>query len=94
MTKEEIKKILLTYNIKESAEELDRIYDVATNLYKVINLINEVDTGSVEPSPYCYEVETTWLREDEIDHVISVEQALLNSKDSEDNQIKVPKVVL
>ncbi len=47
----------------------------------------------IEPLAFPYEIETTFLREDVADHIISREDALKNAHDVQENQIKVPKVV-
>lgn len=65
-------------------------YDVFMNHVKALEAI---DTTDVEPLAFPYEVEMTYLREDEPTKVLSREDALKNAKSVLDNQIKVPKVV-
>ncbi|MFV0393427.1 MAG: Asp-tRNA(Asn)/Glu-tRNA(Gln) amidotransferase subunit GatC [Coprobacillaceae bacterium] len=74
----------------EELPELVEEYDVFMNHVKVLE---SIDTDGVEPLPYPYEIETTFLREDEPIDIISTKDALQNAKDVEDNQIRVPKVV-
>jgi aspartyl-tRNA(Asn)/glutamyl-tRNA(Gln) amidotransferase subunit C len=93
-TKEEMLKKLglktMFYITEEEVPELVAEYDVFMDHVKVLE---GIDTSHVEPLPYPYEIETTFLREDIPNDVISTEDALKNAKDVEDNQIKVPKVV-
>lgn len=65
-------------------------YDVFMNHVKALEAI---DTTDVEPLAFPYEIEMTYLRDDEPTKVLSREDALKNAKSVLDNQIKVPKVV-
>ncbi len=58
-----------------------------------VKALEAIDTTNVEPLAFPYEIETTYLREDVVDHMISREDALKNAKSVQDYQIKVPKVV-
>lgn len=79
------------FNISdEEMPELIEEYDIFMNHVAVLE---KIDTAGVEPLAYPYEVETTFLREDEPVDLISREEVLKNAKCVEDNQIKVPKVV-
>ncbi|MDD8048124.1 MAG: Asp-tRNA(Asn)/Glu-tRNA(Gln) amidotransferase subunit GatC [Thomasclavelia sp.] len=74
----------------EEMPELIEEYDVFMHH---VSVLDKIDTTGVEPLAYPYEVETSYLREDEANDVISREDVLKNAKDVLDNQIKVPKVV-
>ncbi len=79
------------FNISdEEMPELVEEYDIFMNHVAVLE---KIDTEGVEPLAYPYEIETTFLREDVANDVISREEILKNAKSVEDNQIKVPKVV-
>ncbi len=65
-------------------------YDIFMNHVAVLE---EIDTEGIEPLAYPYEIETTFLRDDEPIDIISLEDALSNAKSVQENQIKVPKVV-
>lgn len=79
------------FNISdEEMPELIEEYDIFMNHVAVLE---KIDTEGVEPLAYPYEIETTFLREDEPVDIISCEDVLKNAKCVEDNQIKVPKVV-
>lgn len=58
-----------------------------------VQALAAIDTEGVEPLAFPYEIETTFLREDEANHIISREEALKNAKSVQEQQIKVPKVV-
>lgn len=79
------------FNISmEEMPELVEEYDIFMNHVAVLE---SIDTEGKEPLAYPYEIETSFLREDEPVDVISLEDALSNAKSVQDNQVKVPKVV-
>ncbi|WP_455682084.1 Asp-tRNA(Asn)/Glu-tRNA(Gln) amidotransferase subunit GatC [Thomasclavelia sp.] len=79
------------FNISdEEMPELIEEYDIFMNHVAVLE---KIDTEGKEPLAYPYEIETSFLREDEPVDVISREDVLKNAKSVQDNQIKVPKVV-
>lgn len=53
----------------------------------------KVDTENVEPMVYPFETPTTFLREDEVEEVLSQEEVLANVKDARMGHVHVPKVV-
>ena len=58
-----------------------------------VEALEAINTEGIEPLAFPYEIEMTYLREDEPTHLISREDALKNAKSVLDNQVKVPKVV-
>ena len=79
------------FNISdEEMPELIEEYDIFMNHVAVLE---KIDSECVDPLAYPYDIETTFLREDEPVDIISREDVLKNAKCVEDNQIKVPKVV-
>ena len=79
------------FNISdEEMPELVEEYDIFMNH---VSVLEKIDTAGVEPLAYPYEIETSFLREDNPVDVISLEDVLANAKSVQENQIKVPKVV-
>ncbi len=79
------------FNVSDDEmEALVNEYNVFMNYAKALE---DIDTDGVEPLAFPYEIETTFLRDDDETRVISREDALSNAKEVKDNQIKVPKVV-
>lgn len=76
-----------------SDEEMPALVEEYNVFMSHVKAIDAIDTKGVEPLAFPYEVETTFLREDEPTHVIERSEALKNAKVVQDNQIKVPKVV-
>ncbi len=67
-----------------------------SDLNGIINYISELDsldTDNIEPTYQVFEMENVW-RDDEIKDQDAAREDLLNmSREIEDNQIKVPKVL-
>lgn len=76
----------------EDAEMAALVQEYDTFLHHV-EALELIDTREVEPLSYPYEIETTFLREDNACDLISKDDALKNAKSTLDGQIKVPKVV-
>ncbi len=74
-------------------EEAEDIVKEFETLEKQLKLLDEVNTEGVEPMVYPFEDETTFLRKDEVNHVISQEDALANVKDKIEGHFILPKVV-
>ncbi len=74
-------------------EEILELQEEFVTLQKQIALLEQIDTEGVEEMIYPFEAETSFLREDEVSHVISREDALRNAKAVMAGHVHVPKVV-
>ncbi len=78
-----------------SDEEFDMLEKEFAILTKQMEKIAEIDgLDGYEPMTFPFPCETSFLREDEAKNVLSREEALRNAGNKQDNQIKLPKVVL
>lgn len=93
-SKEEmLKKLGLKTMFNISDGEMPELVDEYDIFMNHVTVLEEIDTEGIEPLAYPYEIETTFLRDDEPIDIISLEDALSNAKSVQENQIKVPKVV-
>ena len=93
ITREEIKHLAALSDFDLSEAEIDQLQPDLQNIIKYISQLDELDTDGVEPTYQVFEMENVW-REDEIKPQEADREALLNlAPESEDNQIKVPKVL-
>ena len=76
-----------------SDEEAQLIVDEFELLDKQLQILNEIDTENVEEMIYPFDVEISFLREDEVSHVLDKELALSNATKVKEGHIVVPKVV-
>lgn len=89
----EIKDLASRLMFKLSDEEAKLIVDEFELLDKQLSILNEIDTEGVEEMIYPFDVETSFLREDEVSHVLDKELALSNATKVKEGHIVVPKVV-
>lgn len=76
-----------------SEEEISELQEEFEILQKQIQLLDVIDTEGVEEMVYPFAMETTFLREDEVQDVLSREDALCNAKSVMAGHVHVPKVV-
>lgn len=74
----------------EEMQSLEKDFEV---MKKQLDALDEINTDNIEPMVFPFEVETSYLREDEVDVVLSKEDVLKNAPESREGQIVVPKVV-
>ena len=76
-----------------SDAEIDSLQGDLQGIIGYISQLDELDTSKVEPTYQVFEMENVW-REDEILPQEADREALLAlTKETKDNQIKVPKVL-
>ena len=80
-------------NFSLSEEEIESLGGDLQNIIKYISQLDELDVSGVKPTYQVFEMENVW-REDEIaQQDADREQLLALTVESQDNQIKVPKVL-
>ncbi len=78
-----------------SDEQYATLEDEFKTLIKQMNKIGEItDLDEYEPMTFPFDCETSFLREDEPIEPLSRDVALKNAGSKQDNQIKLPKVIL
>lgn len=88
-----LKKLARDAMFEISDEEMPALIQEYKIFMSYVEALEFIDTKNIEPLAFPYEIETTFLREDEVNHMISCEEALKNAPDVQKNQIKVPKVI-
>ena len=74
-------------------EEIENVQAEFGILEKQLELLEVIDTEGVEEMIYPFEAPTSFMREDEVDHVLSVEDALKNANSVRQDFIVLPRVV-
>lgn len=92
-TKEMLKQLGRKTMFHISDEEMPDLIEEYNVFMNHVKALEAIDTDDIEPLAFPYEIETSFLREDEANHIISREDALKNAHSVQDHQIKVPKVV-
>ncbi|MBW9212851.1 MULTISPECIES: aspartyl/glutamyl-tRNA amidotransferase subunit C [Terrabacteria group] len=76
-----------------SDEEADGLSEDFKILDKQLALLDKIDTSHTEEMIYPLDVETSFLRKDEVTHVISQEEAVANVTKKVEGHFVLPKVV-
>ena len=91
--REDILHLASLSNFSLSEEEIKKLGGDLQGIIKYISQLDELDTGKVEPTYQVFEMENVW-REDEIVPQEAEREMLLKlTKNENDHQIKVPKVL-
>ena len=91
--REDIKHLAELSEFSLSDKEIDSLQGDLQGIIGYISQLDKLDTSDVEPTYQVFEMENVW-REDEILPQEADREALLAlTKESKDNQIKVPKVL-
>lgn len=93
MKREEIKNLALNLMFNMSDEEADDTVKEFETFERQLAVFENIDTSGVEEMIYPFDVETTYLREDEVTHQITSEEALENAPKKREGHFVVPKVV-
>ncbi len=76
----------------ESEGKKEEMIKDMNNMLGFIDKLNELDTTGVDPLIYMSE-ETNVLREDDVKHIITQDEALKNAPKKDSDYFKVPKVM-
>lgn len=93
INKQKVFKLAEQLMLRLSDEEADNIIAEFDTLLKQLDLLNQIDTSNVEEMIYPFEEPTSFFREDIVDHVLSIEDALYNAPQEEEGYFVIPKVV-
>ncbi len=93
ITKEDVQHLAKLSSISISEEQIEPLMKDLDSIVNYFSQLDELDTDGVEPTYQCFEMQNVW-RDDEIEEFEANREDLLAlTVESEDNQIKVPKVL-
>ena len=93
ITREDVVHLAELSNISLAEDQIEPLIKDLDNIWGYISQLDELDTDNVEPTYQCFDMQNVW-REDEIEEFEAKREDLLAlTRESEDNQIKVPKVL-
>jgi aspartyl-tRNA(Asn)/glutamyl-tRNA(Gln) amidotransferase subunit C len=78
--------------LKLSAAERTKLTGDLSEILKMVEKLEELDTTGVEPLVYIND-EVNVLRADKVDHQVSAEDAFKNAPNADGTYFKVPKVI-
>lgn len=89
---ETVDKIAHLARLEFENESKEQIIKDMNNMLAFVDKLNELDTSNVEPLIYMSN-EVNVLREDEVKHEITQQEALKNAPKKDSDYFKVPKVI-
>lgn len=89
----EIKDLATRLMFSLTDDEAKEIVEDFKTIEKQIAILDKIDTQGVEEMIYPLDIETTYLREDEVSHVTDKDALLKNASKVKEGHIVVPKVV-
>lgn len=89
---DEVRHLAALSEIQLSDSELGSLTTDIDNIVGYINQLDELDTDQVEPTFQLTGLQNVW-RDDKIEPQLSREKLLNLAPDTENNQVKVPKVL-
>ena len=93
ITREDVLHLAELSNISLSEEQIEPLIRDLGNIVNYFSQLDELNTENVEPTYQCFDMQNVW-REDVIEDLEAKREDLLAlTVESEDNQIKVPKVL-
>ena len=93
ITREDVLHLAQLSNISLSEDQIEPLIRDLDNIVNYFSQLDELNTENVEPTYQCFDMQNAW-REDVIeDFEAKREDLLALTTESEDNQIKVPKVL-
>ena len=93
ITREEILHLAELSNFSLGEAEVESLREDLQGILSYISQLDELDTSEVEPTYQVFEMENVWRKDEILPQEASREGLLALSKESEDNQVKVPKVL-
>jgi aspartyl-tRNA(Asn)/glutamyl-tRNA(Gln) amidotransferase subunit C len=92
LTRDDVTKVALLGRLKLSAEELERMTSQLGRVLEYVDILNEVDTQSVEPLAHPIELANVF-REDVERPCLSREEALANAPKTDGRCFVVPAIL-
>lgn len=93
ITREDVLHLAKLSNFELKEDEIESLKTDLSNIVDYISELDELDTTGVDPTYQVFEMENVW-RDDEIKaQEANREQLLSLTKESQQDQIKVPKVL-
>lgn len=93
ITREEIDHLAKLSNFSLNDEEKDNLGNDLKNIIGYISQLDELDTEGVEPTYQVFEMENIWRDDEVVEQEAEREALLALAPETQDNQIKVPKVL-
>lgn len=93
ITREDVLHLAKLSDISLSEEQIEPLIRDLGNIVNYFSQLDELNTEDVEPTYQCFDMQNVWREDNIVDFEAKREDLLALTVESEDNQIKVPKVL-
>jgi len=93
ITREDVLHLAKLSSLSLSETEIESLKTDLTNIVSYISQLDELNTDGVEPTYQVFEMENVWREDEILPQEANREQLLALAPDSQQDQIKVPKVL-
>jgi aspartyl-tRNA(Asn)/glutamyl-tRNA(Gln) amidotransferase subunit C len=93
ITREDVLHLAELSDISLSEEQIEPLIRDLGNIVNYFSQLDELNTEDVEPTYQCFDMQNVWREDNIVDFEAKREDLLALTVESEDNQIKVPKVL-
>lgn len=93
ITREDVLHLAELSDISLSEEQIEPLIRDLGNIVNYFSQLDELNTENVEPTYQCFDMQNVWREDNIVDFEAKREDLLALTVESEDNQIKVPKVL-
>lgn len=93
ITRDDIARLAVLSKLQLTDEEIDSLKVDLSSILEYVDQLNELDTSEVEPTYQVIDLENVWRDDATVPPVASREELLALAPESDNNQVKVPKVL-
>ena len=93
ITREDVLHLAELSSISLDESQIEPLKKDLDNIVSYFSQLDELDTENVEPTYQCFDMQNVWREDNIVDFEAKREDLLALTTESEDNQIKVPKVL-
>ena len=93
ITREDVLHLAELSSISLDESQIEPLIKDLDNIVNYFSQLDELNTENVEPTYQCFDMNNVWREDAIVDFEAKREDLLALTTESEDNQIKVPKVL-
>ncbi len=93
ITREDVLHLAELSSISLDESQIEPLKKDLDNIVNYFSQLDELNTENVEPTYQCFDMQNVWREDNIVEFEAKREDLLALTTESEDNQIKVPKVL-
>lgn len=93
ITREDVLHLAELSSISLDKSQIEPLKKDLDNIVNYFSQLDELDTENVEPTYQCFDMQNVWREDEIVEFEAKRDDLLALTVESEDNQIKVPKVL-